>query len=148
MTEIADKDFFFSIYFCFEDRQAWFDETFRGMNADAFRRLVDYSFEQLEEAFQLNNAGEFRRVQGLLLAFARKELEIACFSDFMLQHQRDATFKLAISYYEMAKGHYSSNDQAKVEEAWQSSLAHARDFGYPSVVAEILAPHHIFKDPI
>lgn len=83
----------------------------------------------------------------MILALARKELEIAHYMDGLTEKQRLSKQATAEAYYELAKGFYPVDKQPGVEAAWAISLNHARTDGYTSeAVFEIMAPHRLFAD--
>lgn len=143
---MSDIDRYSDIYLNFQDRQQWLADTFADMTFEDYMAFVDYCFEQLDFAAERKDGEEFRRVKGLMFAFARKHLETAHFMDGLTDDQRAWSRRAAITYYELAKSFYSAGDVSSVETAWATSLDCADRFGWPSVVFDLLAPHHIFKD--
>ena len=134
------------MYLNFKDNQEWLSKKFENMTYEDFENFVGYCLKQLGFASDESNGAEFFRVKGLLLALARKEHEISCFMDGIDDERRAGSLKCATSYYELAKGFYPKEEQSQVEAAWEYSKEYGRRFGYPSVVAELLAPHRLFRE--
>ena len=87
-------------------------------------------------------------MKGLILAFARKSLEMAHFMDGLTDEQRAVSLEVATDYYELAKCFYPADVVPKLEAAWAADLDHAARFGWPSPVFDIMAPHPpCFRDP-
>lgn len=116
------------------------------MTFTEFSDFVDYCFKEFDLAAEAQDGAEFRRVKGLILALARKKLEIAHFMNGLKDKQRAATLETATAYYELAKGFYTADAVPTVEAAWAASLEEASRFGWPSVIFDIQAPHRVFKD--
>lgn len=134
------------IYLNFPDRQQWFADLFLNMTHSEYLDFKEYCFKQLDLAAEAKDGAEFRRVKGLIMAFASKNLEAAHFMDGLTDEQRASSLQAATAYYELAKGFYPAETVPAVEAAWAASLDRANRFGWPSVVFDVLAPHHVFKD--
>jgi hypothetical protein len=143
---VSDTDRCADIYSNFEDRQQWFTELFESMTHAEYIDFVGYCFKELDLAADAKDGGEFRRVKGLILALARKDLEVAYFMDGLTEAQRATALKAATSYYELAKRFYPADAVPAVEAAWAESLDYASRFGWPSVAFDILAPRRVFRD--
>jgi hypothetical protein len=140
------NDRYADIYLNFQDRQEWFAELFAGMTLTEFHDFVDYCFKELDLAAEAKDGAEFGRVKGLIIALARKELEVAHFMDGQTDEQREASRNTATAYYELAKGFYAADKVHAVEAAWSAALDNAAHFGWPSPVFDVLALHQVFKD--
>lgn len=143
---MSDVDRYADLYLNFPDRQEWFAQLFVSMTFTEYREFVDYCFKELDLADEAKDGAEFRRVKGLILALARKELEIARFMDGLPDEYRVGCLETATAYYELAKGFYPADKVPAVEAAWAASLDDAARFGWPSAVFDIMAPHQVFKD--
>jgi hypothetical protein len=143
--EMPEPDRYAMIYLNFEDHQARLDDMLSNMRFIEYREFVEYCFKELDFAAEAKDGGEFRRVRGLILAIARKQLEISKFMDGLTDSQRASAWQCAVSYYELAKGFYDADKVPALEAAWAASIDHCERFGWPSVVFDVLAPHKIFK---
>ena len=97
------------LYLKFQDNQEWLAGRFSEMTFSEYRAFINYCFEQIDAAAAIRDGTEFRRVKGLLLAAARKELEIVCFMNGLSDEQRTVSAQVATSYYELAKGFYPAD---------------------------------------
>ena len=133
------------LYFHYEDRQAVLYDTFTSMSFEEFNNFIDYCFQRMDIASEERNGGEFHRIKGLLIAVARKQLEIGYFMDGLSQEARDTALKSAHAIYVLAHGFYGPDQRASLDEAWASSIDTGNRFGYSTTTAEILAPHTVFR---
>ena len=130
----------------FRDNPEWLAGRFSGMTSSGYRAFINYCFEQLDSAAATRDRAEFRRVKNLLLASARKELEIAHLMSGLSDEQRTVSAQVAASYNELAKGFYPADTMPAVEAAWNSSPRHAANFSWPSVFFDILEPSKVFRE--
>ena len=112
-----------------------------------YNAFVTYCFDQFDRAAEAGDSGEFDRVKGLILALARKDIEVAYLMEGLPVERRIALIKAATSYYELAKGFYPERIVPAIESAWAAILDYAARFGYTSSVFTVLPPHHLFRDP-
>jgi hypothetical protein len=143
---LSDTERYADLYLNFVDNQDWLSQTFASMTMAEYHAFVTYFFEELNFAGEAKEGGEFQRVKGLILAMARKDLEVAHFSQGLTDEQRESSRRAATAYYELAKGFYSPDRVVAVEEAWATSLDHCARFGWPSAAFDLLDPRPIFKD--
>jgi hypothetical protein len=143
---MSETDRWADIYINFRDSQQWLAELFASMTHAEYMNFVEYCFKELDLAAEVNDGAEFRRVKGLILALARKELEIARFMDGQTDRQREAALKAATSKYELAKRFCPADSVPAVEAAWAAELDRAARFGWPSVIFDCLPPQRVFKD--
>lgn len=143
---MSNTEKYAEIYLNFQDRQAWFEDLFSKMTIYEYFEFIDYFFHELNFAKEEKNILEFQRTKGLMLALARKELEISYFMDDITQEQRIASMNSAKNFYNMAKDFYPKEDIPILEKAWKYSLDHAAQFGYPSPLFDLLAPHRVFAE--
>ena len=144
---MPDTHRYADIYRNFQDKQQWLDDLFQSMTFWEYRCFTNYLWEETALADEGVDDAELRRVKGLLLALARKELEVAHFMYGLTDDQREVSLRAAKSTYELAKGLYSPDVQPAVEGLWNELLRHASRYGWPSVAFEIMRPQPIFREP-
>ncbi len=143
---MSDSERYADVYLNYPDRQQWLADTFASMTFAEYQGFLDYCFEEINLAAAAKDGAELWRVRGLLMALARKNLEVAHFMDGLTDEQRTASLHLATSNYELAKRFYPEDTVPAVEAAWAASLDEAARFGWPSAVFYMLAPHRVFRD--
>jgi hypothetical protein len=130
----------------FEEKQESLTQLFTEMRRTEFLTFVGFCFSRLHRVNKEKNPLEFIRVRGLLLAIARKELEISDFEDDITPDQRTAYRNTATLYYELAKGCYPPDQQDAVEAAWRAAMSYGERFGYrKKIIFDIFAPHRVFR---
>ena len=135
-----------ALYLNFEDRQEWLSGQLGAMTYAEFGSFVAYVFDQLDQAHDTQNVGEFTRIRGLMLALARKDFEAGHFMDGLEEVSRLQHIQRAEAYYALAQGFYPEAEHPDLDAAWNSSAAHARDFGFQAPgVYESQAPHQVFR---
>ena len=134
------------LYLGFIDNQTWLADTFGNMSLPEFIGFTVYVFEELDLADKSNEVGELQRVKGLLLAMARKELELARFHRGLTDQQRHSALKTAAAYYELAKGYYPLEARPAIEAAWTASTDKGEAFGWPSAVFHLLETRSVFRE--
>ena len=134
------------LYLSFVGQQDWLNETLTNMTFAEFNSFVDYMMAEINLYAESKEGAEFFRVKGLILAVARKMLEMGRFAHGITDQQREVSIRTATTFYELAKGFYRPEDVSAVEAAWAGSLDYCSKFGWPSPVFLALAPRQIFKD--
>jgi hypothetical protein len=134
-----------TLYLRFLDNQAWLSDRLENMSLPDFIGFTVYVFDQLELAGKSNEVAEFKRVKGLILAMARKELEMARFQAGLSEQQRRIALRTATAYFELAKGFYTAEARPAIDAAWAATIEKGETFGWPSAVFDILEPRYVFR---
>jgi hypothetical protein len=144
---MPDSDHYANIYLNFPDNQQWLADTLADMTHEEYLGFVDYVFAELGFAAEAKEGSEFQRIASLILALARKELEIGHFMAGLSDEYRESCIKCAKSFYEMAKKFCSQDMLLPIETAWAASLDHAALYGWPSTIfLTIEGSHRVFRD--
>jgi hypothetical protein len=144
---MSDSDRYANIYLNFPDNQQWLADTLADMTHEEYLGFVEYVFTELGFAEEAKERSEFQRVISLMLALARKELEIGHFMAGLSDEYRESCIKCAKSYYDMAKNFCSQDMILRIETAWVASLDHAARYGWPSPIFSMIeGSHRVFKD--
>jgi hypothetical protein len=87
-ADMSDTDRWANIYLNFRDSQQWLAELLASMTHAEYMSFVEYCFGELDLAAEAKDGAEFRRVKGLIMALARKQLEVARFMDGLTDRQK------------------------------------------------------------
>ena len=143
---MMDRDAFADLYLHFEDRQAWLNERLSAMTFTEYLAFVDYVFSETDFAAEAKDGREFFRVKGLLLAIARKELEVGHFLAWPTAEQRASSQRAAQTYFDLAKGFYPEAMRPALDAGWAASQEHAATYGASSPLFGIVTQDAVFRD--
>ena len=142
---MSNTEVFFRLYYGFEDRQKWFSDRFTEMTFSEYRGFVAFCLDEIDATAEVDSKKELKRVKGLLLALAWRELQISAFMWGLTAEQRKYFADAASTYYELAKTFYPAHAVPAVEAAWKLNLDYVADFGWPLGESGILPEKKLFR---
>ena len=125
------------------DEQKSINEWYDFLGSISLERYIDFSdyiFDRLDD-----RKIYLTRLSNLIVAFARKEQEIARFMLGLNDDQRRSSLEISDVYFNMARSGLSEDGKRTLDNAREQEIKHGENFGWPSPLFDTFGAPPVFR---